>query len=69
MDREVNETDRKNLVLKRSLISVSDKTNLEPLVKRLADKGVELIASGGTAHYIKSLGLRGNTSSRNHWKS
>ncbi|MEC8623973.1 MAG: bifunctional phosphoribosylaminoimidazolecarboxamide formyltransferase/IMP cyclohydrolase [Bdellovibrionota bacterium] len=58
MNREVNEIDRKNLFLKRSLISVSDKSELGPLVKKLAEKGVELIASGGTARYIRSLGLK-----------
>ena len=67
MDREVNEIDRKNLVLKRSLISVSDKSELGPLVKKLAEKGVELLASGGTARYIKSLGLK-VTPLGNNWE-
>ncbi len=58
MENEVKEICQKELTLKRSLISVSDKSGLGPLVKMLADKGVELIASGGTAQYIKSLGLK-----------
>ena len=57
MESELQELGQKKLTLKRSLISVSDKSKLGPLVKMLAKKGVEMIASGGTANYIKSLGL------------
>jgi phosphoribosylaminoimidazolecarboxamide formyltransferase/IMP cyclohydrolase len=46
------------LTIKRALISVSDKTNLEPFVRQLASLGVEIISTGGTARFISSLGIR-----------
>ena len=57
MEKIENVIDNNNLTIKRSLISVSDKTDLGPLVKMMAGKGIELIASGGTAAFIRSLGL------------
>ena len=44
--------------MKRALISVFDKTGLDELAKGLADLGVELVASRGTAAYISELGLK-----------
>ena len=41
----------------RALISVYDKDGLEPFVRGLADLGVELVASGGTANAIQAFGL------------
>ncbi len=41
----------------RALISVSDKTGLEPLAKALASMGVELLSTGGTAKTLRSFGL------------
>lgn len=43
--------------IRRALISVSDKTGLESLVKTLAKFGVEIISTGGTAKAIKALGV------------
>ena len=43
--------------VERALISVFDKTELDMLARGLADLGVELVASGGTASYIAELGL------------
>ena len=40
----------------RALLSVSDKTGLIDFAKALADQGVELVSTGGTA---KALGLDG----------
>jgi phosphoribosylaminoimidazolecarboxamide formyltransferase / IMP cyclohydrolase len=40
-----------------ALISVFDKTNLEPLVKLLDLQGVKLYSTGGTLKFIKGLGL------------
>jgi phosphoribosylaminoimidazolecarboxamide formyltransferase / IMP cyclohydrolase len=40
----------------RALISVSDKTGLEDLVKTLGEYDVEIVSSGGTAKKIKELG-------------
>jgi phosphoribosylaminoimidazolecarboxamide formyltransferase/IMP cyclohydrolase len=46
------------LKIKRALISVSDKSNLEPLAKGLNVLGVEIISTGGTARFISSLGIK-----------
>ena len=41
----------------RALISVSDKTGLIPLAKGLADRGWELVSTGGTAKALSAAGL------------
>lgn len=41
----------------RALISLSDKTGLEALVKGLHDAGVEIISTGGTAAAIQAAGV------------
>ncbi len=43
--------------IKRALISVSDKTGLENIGRRLVDAGVELISTGGTASALEGFGL------------
>ncbi|MDP3804209.1 MAG: bifunctional phosphoribosylaminoimidazolecarboxamide formyltransferase/IMP cyclohydrolase [Candidatus Omnitrophota bacterium] len=43
--------------IKRALISVSDKTGLEELVKVLDKFGVEILSTGGTARAIRALGI------------
>ncbi len=43
--------------IKRALISVSDKSGLEPLVRRLHEKGVEILSTGGTAGFIRKLDI------------
>ena len=43
---------------KTALLSVSDKTNLVPFAKALADQNVKLIASGGTAARLIEAGLQ-----------
>ena len=43
--------------LKRALISVSDKTGLLELSKALADRGVELLSTGGSAKALLDAGL------------
>ncbi len=45
------------LKIKRALISVSDKTGLDELVKTLAKFGVEIISTGGTARRVRELGV------------
>ena len=44
-------------MIERALISVFDKTGLGELAQGLADLGVELVASGGTAAAIAELGI------------
>jgi phosphoribosylaminoimidazolecarboxamide formyltransferase / IMP cyclohydrolase len=43
--------------VKKALISVSDKTGLIPFARRLADAGVEIISTGGTAAMLKEAGI------------
>jgi phosphoribosylaminoimidazolecarboxamide formyltransferase / IMP cyclohydrolase len=43
--------------MKRALLSVSDKTGLVPLAQALAQAGVELISTGGTAKALRDAGL------------
>ena len=44
-------------VIKRALISVSDKTGLEDLAIRLVRAGVQLLSTGGTAKFLRDRGL------------
>lgn len=43
--------------IKRALLSVFDKTGLIDFAKKLADQGVELVSTGGTAKALKDAGL------------
>ena len=43
--------------VKKALISVSDKTGLVPFARRLAQAGVEIISTGGTASLLKEAGI------------
>ncbi len=43
--------------VRRALLSVSDKTDLVEFARGLADLGIELIASGGTAAALRDAGL------------
>jgi len=52
---EPTATDR--IPIKRALVSVYDKTGLDALVRGLAEAGVELVSTGGSAALIESLGL------------
>ena len=42
--------------ISRALISVFYKDNLDPIIKTLADHGVEFISTGGTQKFIEELG-------------
>ncbi len=46
-----------SITIKRALLSVSDKTGLADLGRALADKGVELVSTGGTAKALRDAGL------------
>lgn len=43
--------------IKRALISVSDKTGLPEFAKRLSDKGVHILSTGGTASLLRENGI------------
>ena len=43
--------------MRRALLSVSDKTGLIELGKALAERGVELLSTGGTAKALRDAGL------------
>ncbi len=45
------------MTIKRSLFSVYDKTDLVDFARPLAGRGVELVASGGTARTLREAGL------------
>jgi phosphoribosylaminoimidazolecarboxamide formyltransferase/IMP cyclohydrolase len=45
------------ILIRRALVSVYDKTGLDDLVRGLAEAGVELVSTGGSAARIASLGL------------
>ena len=51
---------KKNIVrrIKSAVISVSDKSNLKPLLQTLNRYNVKLISSGGTFKAIRKLGYR-----------
>lgn len=42
----------------RVLISVSDKTGLGPFAEELSQLGYEIVSTGGTARFLKELGLK-----------
>ncbi len=44
--------------VKRALISVWDKTGLDDFVKGLDKLGIEILSTGGTAEFIKALGVK-----------
>ncbi|MEE8294488.1 MAG: bifunctional phosphoribosylaminoimidazolecarboxamide formyltransferase/IMP cyclohydrolase [Sphingomonadales bacterium] len=44
--------------IRRALISVSDKNGLEPLGKKLASLGVEILSTGGTAKMLAGAGIK-----------
>ena len=46
-----------DVVIKRALLSVSDKSGLVELGQALADCGVELVSTGGTAKALREAGL------------
>jgi phosphoribosylaminoimidazolecarboxamide formyltransferase / IMP cyclohydrolase len=45
-------------IIKRALISVSDKTNLEVIAKTLIKRNIEIIASGGTKVFLESHNIK-----------
>ncbi len=47
-----------SLKITRALISVFYKDNLEPIIKILADQGVEFVSTGGTQEFIEKLGYK-----------
>ena len=47
-----------NVPIRRALISVFDKTGIDVFAKALADAGVEIISSGGTAKAIEAAGVK-----------
>jgi phosphoribosylaminoimidazolecarboxamide formyltransferase/IMP cyclohydrolase len=49
------------VVVKRALLSCYDKTNLEVFAKGLVELGIELVASAGTAAFLRQYGLPAKT--------
>jgi len=46
-----------NITIRRALISVSDKSGLEELARALADMGVSILSTGGTARTLAQSGI------------
>ncbi len=46
-----------NIRIKRAIISCWDKTGLLPLANKLAENGVEILSSGGTARFLQENGI------------
>lgn len=46
------------VAVRRALISVFDKTGIDTFAKELADMGVEIISSGGTAKALEEAGIK-----------
>lgn len=44
-------------MVKRAILSVSDKTGIVELARRLADQGVTLLSTGGTMKAIEQAGI------------
>ena len=44
-------------IVRRALISVSDKRNLIPFARGLIDLGVEILSTGGTCRQLKEAGI------------
>ena len=44
-------------MIRRALLSLHDKSGLEPFARGLADLGVQLVASGGTAAFLDEAGI------------
>ncbi len=45
-------------MIRRALLSVSDKTDLLPFARALSDEGVEILSTGGTAQALSGAGIR-----------
>ena len=45
------------VAVRRALLSVSDKTDIVPFATALAEQGVELVSTGGTARALEAAGL------------
>ena len=46
------------MTIRRALISVYDKSGLAPFVRSLSRRGIELLASGGTARALRDAGIQ-----------
>ena len=46
-----------DVAIKRAILSVFDKTGIEDFARSLADMGVEILSSGGTAKAIEAAGI------------
>ncbi|MBI1362498.1 MAG: bifunctional phosphoribosylaminoimidazolecarboxamide formyltransferase/IMP cyclohydrolase [Proteobacteria bacterium] len=52
-----SQTPRDLVRIQRALLSVSDKSGLVPLAHFLADRGVEILSTGGTAKTLREAGI------------
>ncbi|MEL6950144.1 MAG: bifunctional phosphoribosylaminoimidazolecarboxamide formyltransferase/IMP cyclohydrolase, partial [Pseudomonadota bacterium] len=45
------------MAVRRALISVSDKTGVDALALKLAEHGIEILSTGGTARALRDAGV------------
>ena len=45
------------MIIRRALLSVYDKTGIVTFARAMAQNGIELIASGGTARTLRAAGM------------
>lgn len=48
---------QQKIAIRRALISVFDKTGLEPIIQKLHELQVEILSTGGTQSFIEELGI------------
>ena len=44
-------------MFKNALVSVADKTNITEFIKPLAEKGMRILSTGGTAKTLREAGI------------
>jgi phosphoribosylaminoimidazolecarboxamide formyltransferase/IMP cyclohydrolase len=55
--------------IRRALLSVSDKQGLVPFAQGLAERGITILSTGGTARTLKDAGIAVTDVSARHWLS
>ena len=50
-------TDQRSVRVRRALVSVSDKNGLIDFAAALADLGIEILSTGGTARALRAAGI------------
>src|ERR1700753_4324551 len=57
-DRELQSTSPGEVQISRALLSVSDKTGIVEFARGLAELGIEIVSTGGTAGTLEEAGIQ-----------